>query len=138
VYGVLDLESGSFSYARAGHPDPLLLDCEHRPVRIAAQSGRPLGLSYKAILDEQTIIIPPGGTLLIFSDGLCETVESRAEAMEVSTLSALLLNSQATSAQALCQALWRVAGDEAPGNPPISDDFTVIAVQRRATPFIPV
>jgi phosphoserine phosphatase RsbU/P len=131
IYGILNLAEGVFSYARAGHPYPLLLDRDHHARELSGRVGQPLGLFTKAALDEQTVTIPQGGTLLIFSDGLSETVEARAEALEAGLFCEQILAGGADcSAQELCERMWMAAGDAANGSPPISDDFTVVAIRR--------
>ena len=72
----------------------------------------------------------PGDALLIYSDGLSETIEASEPPIEVEDLSSVLIQQHAPSAQGLCDLLWRAAGGEGSENL-IHDDFTVVAVRRQ-------
>lgn len=134
LYGILDLLTGTFSYARAGHPWPLLLDQESQPVQTPRGRGQPIGLFAPVAVDEQAITIPEGGTLLLYSDGLSETVEARQDPIELGVLCSTLIGRGPVSAQAVCQRLWEAAGSGEAGNPPIADDFTLITIRRLVSP----
>jgi len=73
LYGILDCATGEFTYARAGHPFPLVLDHAAQPVESGTGLGQPLGLIDDPVLDVRTVAIPPGGSMLVFSDGLAES-----------------------------------------------------------------
>ena len=109
VYGVLDCRSGEFTYARAGHPAPLVLDGSARSVPVPYQRGQPLGLFDDPAVDEQHFTLPPGGTLLVFSDGLSETVESIPETPSLPEFCTSVLQGKRMDAQEFCDALWRKA-----------------------------
>ena len=69
LYGILDLKTREFSYARAGHEPPLLLHPDGTVERIPHSSGMALGLWDAITLDERTLILPQGSTFLLFTDG---------------------------------------------------------------------
>lgn len=124
LYGILDVEARAFTYARAGHPEPLLLDGNQRPVPVGKNLGQPIGLFDSPAIDEQEIAIPPGSTVLVFSDGLSETIEGTENSLKLPDLCASLLNDR-PNAQAFCNHLWRTVN----GTDPVSliqDDFTVV------------
>jgi phosphoserine phosphatase RsbU/P len=129
LYGILDTKTKVFSYARAGHTYPVLLDRQHKPAVIPAQPGQPLGLFYNVLLDEQEVTIPKDGVLLIYSDGLSETIEALDPPLELEDLCSSMLKGMETcpSAQEFCDMLWRTAGGEGKESL-ILDDFTVVAV----------
>ncbi|HEV7657293.1 MAG TPA: SpoIIE family protein phosphatase [Mycobacteriales bacterium] len=83
AYGVLDPVGGSFRYACAGHPPPLVIDPDgtatyledgRSPLLCALPPGAtgPRG--------EATVLLEPGARLLMYSDGL---VERRREQLDV-------------------------------------------------------
>jgi len=128
LYGILDYAERTFTYARAGHPYPLLLDQHSQEIAIPARSGQPVGVFDPMALDEQSITIPPGSTLLIFSDGLSESLEYSPLQITVPELCASILRESKKSAQELCNELWTALG-AATSESLIQDDFTVVAVR---------
>jgi len=72
IYGEVHRgESGEtiFSWANAGHPPPLLLGGRPRFLRAAAQ---PLLGVWEKPYAQESILLPPGSTLLFYTDGLIE------------------------------------------------------------------
>ena len=71
LYIVLDRETGEVTYSAAGHPPPLVLapDGAH-----FLEGGRsmPIGAADPAVFREATGVVPPGSTLLLYTDGLVE------------------------------------------------------------------
>ena len=55
LYGILDMRTREFSFARAGHEPPLLLHLDGSVERIPHSSGMALGLWDAIMLDERTI-----------------------------------------------------------------------------------
>ena len=47
IYGILDCQAGVFSYTRAGHPPPIVLDSQGQVIRIPMVAGQPLGIFFK-------------------------------------------------------------------------------------------
>lgn len=128
LYGILDILSLDFSYARAGHTTPLLLDNHNLEISLPFALGQPLGIFEKLVIDEGNFSIPPGGTLLIYSDGLSETIDDIHGSPKIPELCLTLLKKNNLSAQALCDRLWRHVGGDFDESI-IKDDFTVVAVK---------
>src|SRR5574341_673881 len=70
LYGLLNTQTGEFAYARAGHEPPLLLLPDGKAERLPHGPGMSLGLWDAIVLDERTITLPPGGTLVLYTDGM--------------------------------------------------------------------
>lgn len=128
LYGILDTATREFAYARAGHPHPLVLDSECRALLLPGGAGQPVGLFDSLMLDEQVVTLGPGHTLLIFSDGLSEALESDGRACDLGGLCQSLVSAGARTSQELCAGLWKVV-EHAVVNTPGQDDFTAIAVR---------
>jgi serine phosphatase RsbU (regulator of sigma subunit) len=128
LYGILDYQTGEFTYARAGHPPPLVLDSRHRPVDIPSNLGQPVGLFNPFALDEQKICLPTQGSLLIYSDGLSETIEGSKDFPPLPELCASIQEGSELTAQDFCERLWRTVGG-AEGEWLIQDDFTLVCVR---------
>ena len=69
IFGVLDVTTGRFDYATAGHPAPLVYDGT-KLIRLAT-SGLPLGLRDDEGVDF-AITLPPHCTMVLYTDGLLE------------------------------------------------------------------
>jgi PAS domain-containing protein len=68
----IDPRSGHLRIARAGHPYPLLLDEKGRVRELTAPGGMPLGTFPEYTYPETEADLPPGGALLLYTDGLVE------------------------------------------------------------------
>jgi phosphoserine phosphatase RsbU/P len=130
VYGILDINSGDFHFARAAHPSPYLLDGQGRIVDVPVSSGQPLGLFTALPIDEQTILLPPGGTLLLYSDGVSETKDARGIDFAPDALYQSIQSHLRRPAQAICEQLWRDVQEHGRGLPQ-QDDFTAVVVKRQ-------
>jgi phosphoserine phosphatase RsbU/P len=131
LYGILDYVSGSFSYARAGHPYPLLLDAGGKRVELPAQTGQAIGLLDAPLIDEGRLVLPDGGVLCLFTDGLSEAPAGpQGEQFESEGVAEALSGWQGAPAQELCRRLWHKVQEVGPGDQ--GDDFTVVIVQKRA------
>ncbi|MFY9550670.1 MAG: PP2C family protein-serine/threonine phosphatase [Thermoanaerobaculia bacterium] len=93
VYGELD-EEGSFDYINAGHPPPLVLSPES--ARNLPESGRVLGVSPASSYRVGHTEIPPGGLLLLYTDGVTECPSPDGEEFGIERLSGI--------ARVLCEA----------------------------------
>ncbi len=129
VYGILDCSSGEFRFARAGHPSPYLLDGEGRLVVVPVSSAQPLGLFDNPPIDEQCINLPTGGTLLLYSDGVNETMDTQGTEFGFDSLNQTMAANCTRPAQEICGQLWQDI--QAHGeNLPQQDDFTTVVVKR--------
>jgi len=128
LYGILDCKSLEFTYARAGHPQPLLIDENHKKIPIPFSLGQAIGIFEPFEIDEGCISIPDRGTLLLFSDGLSETIDDQLGSTSLPDMCASVVNTKEMNAQACCEQLWKmVGGSEAESL--IQDDFTVVMIK---------
>jgi len=128
LYGILDV-SGRFDYSRAGNPYPLVLDENLRLVEITSSSGMPLGITEEIELDAQTVTIPSGGLVVIYSDGLSEALDANNRQFGAERLANELPAVSHLPAAQVCAHLWRRVQEFAGGQPQ-SDDFTAIVIKR--------
>jgi serine phosphatase RsbU (regulator of sigma subunit) len=118
VFAVLDSSSGQLAYVNAGH-NPPVLSCGNSTCMLNA-TGVPLGLMSEANYETGTIHIPPRGMLLLFTDGLTDSIEGNDPEERISNA----LQSDAATAINKLKALM---------NPKFSqDDVTLLLVQRAA------
>jgi serine phosphatase RsbU (regulator of sigma subunit) len=129
VYGILDFSSCDFHYARAGHPSPYLADGENRLVNVPVSPSQPLGLFEDLPIDEQSIYLSPGGTLLLYSDGVTETMDTQGTEFGLGKLTLTMAGNQHRPAQEICGQLWQDV-QKYGGDLPQQDDFTSVIVKR--------
>jgi serine phosphatase RsbU (regulator of sigma subunit) len=127
LYGILDRRTGAFRYARAGHELPII-STEDGNVHLAPWSqGQPLGLLDEPTLDEQTVTIPPGGTLLLYTDGMFDDRNPKGEFFGLERLQAAVAELAREPAQETCDRLLRILMDFQ-GDASQDDDVTLVAV----------
>jgi PAS domain S-box-containing protein len=71
LYLVLDRETGEVAFSAAGHPPPLLL-APDGPRFLEGGRSVPIGAADAAVFREATAILPPGSSILLYTDGLVE------------------------------------------------------------------
>ena len=128
LYGILDCETRRFEYARAGHPQPLLLDEHHRSIPVPISYGLAIGISENIEIDEGSLVLPGGGSLILYSDGLSETIDDLQSSIGLSETCSALLNAKELNAQACCEQLWKTAAGSGVESL-IKDDFTVVVIK---------
>lgn len=72
VFIVLNRDSGDLTYVNAGHNAPMLSDSGS--VAFLEATGVPLGLFPGAEYQTRTALVRPGGALLLFTDGLTDSI----------------------------------------------------------------
>lgn len=133
LYGTLDLGTGVFTYARAGHEMPIIFGPKH-PALAIPSGGIPLGIDggkhFDASLEEKSLTIPPGGYLFLYTDGLPECWSSRGSCY---TRERLQFSVRQTNASLDCQqtldAILAPISDFA-GDRAQEDDMTAILIKR--------
>ena len=129
VYGILDCSRGDFHFARAGHPSPYLLDGAGRLVDVPVAPGQPLGLFDELPIDEQHINLNPGGTLLLYSDGVSETKDLQGNDFAPELLDQSMAANCMRPALEICEQLWLDVQTHGQGLSQ-QDDFTSVVVKR--------
>jgi sigma-B regulation protein RsbU (phosphoserine phosphatase) len=97
---------------------------------VPVSPGQPLGLFNALPIDEQTLQIPPGGILLLYSDGLSETKDTRGRDFAPDSLYQSMHGNRTRTAQAICEQLWQDVQMHGLGLPQ-QDDCTVLVVKRQ-------
>jgi serine phosphatase RsbU (regulator of sigma subunit)/predicted ester cyclase len=126
--GVLDPESGSLTYANAGH-NPPVRQHEGKAIDLRA-TGMPLGLMPGMPYEEKATVLLPGDRVLFYSDGLIEAHNQEREMLGSHRLRDLLTE-QAPDAKHLTAyvvaELGRFTGEQWEQE----DDITLVTLQRR-------
>jgi PAS domain S-box-containing protein len=104
LVGVLDPARGTFSYATAGHPPPILATPDGDMVKLPGR-GLPLGLRGDFETPTTTVRLPDGALIVLFTDGLIEATHDILEGER--RLDAALLDPQIVGADDPARAIQR-------------------------------
>lgn len=128
LYGVLDMQNREFAYARAGHEPPLLVTPKGKVQRIPYEPGMALGLWDQITLDERTLTLQSGATLLLFTDGITDCRNPRGEPFGLERVQSTLGRSAELRAQEICNRLLKALKDYQRDSPQ-DDDVTLVAMR---------
>src|SRR5436853_5098402 len=129
-YGELDPDTGEVCYSNAGHNPPILLRKSGETLRLEA-GGLPVGVMPGSRYVEEKVVLEPGDVLVVYSDGISESVNLADEEFGDVRLIEVSRKNLDRSASGLRdkidEALSRFVGTAAP-----IDDMTLMIVKRDA------
>jgi PAS domain S-box-containing protein len=73
---VLDTESGQFCYSCAGHLPAVLAAPQSEPTLLSDARSVPLAVQRDGSRPQSSVVLPPGSTLMLYTDGLVERRET--------------------------------------------------------------
>ncbi|OGD78456.1 MAG: hypothetical protein A2Y64_05770 [Candidatus Coatesbacteria bacterium RBG_13_66_14] len=83
IYYVYDSRNGSLDVVNAGHNPLLLFRASEKRVEVVKTRGRPLGLiepdEFCRTLESTTLRLEPGDAVLLYTDGVCESMNEEME-----------------------------------------------------------
>jgi sigma-B regulation protein RsbU (phosphoserine phosphatase) len=103
LYGVLDRRTREFTYCRAGHTLPLVLDSHGISQPLPSGIGHLLGVVDDIQLDQQIVILPEGGLLVLLTDGVPDALDQQGEAFGSDRLQTACLLHPDDTAQSVCE-----------------------------------
>ncbi len=124
--GLIDVDEGGLEYANGGHPPALLYDQGSGRFHRLEPTGPLLGAIQGAAYEAGSLVMPPGATLLLYTDGVTEARKGNRFFGEGRIRRVMKSHKDAVgSVRGLLEALERFA----PGV--LRDDVAVVAVTRR-------
>lgn len=130
LYGVLNRQSKTFSYARGGHELPLVRKQDQPVFLMPWKRGQPIGLLPAPLFDEQTIELIPDTTIFLYTDGISDCRNPAGEFFGLERVKDLLAELAGQPAQALCDQIWeRLARFQSGAMQ--DDDVTMLAIQTK-------
>lgn len=106
LYGVLDINSGEFVYARAGHEPPLILTPQGDVHRLPYKPGMALGLWENIALDEYSVHLPKDSMLVMFTDGMTDCRDPKGEPYGLERIKQTMAGLRNMTAQDGCDQLF--------------------------------
>jgi len=131
-YAILDPQTGTLTYANAGHHPPYVLgSAPGEAPQVLARSGMALGVLESERWQEETIVLGPADVLLLYTDGVTDALSPQEMAFGVEGLLQAAQQGPGGSAAEI-QAAILGALDRFTGDAPPLDDITLVVVGRHA------
>jgi phosphoserine phosphatase RsbU/P len=129
-YGTINPPTGELKYSNGGHNPPMLVRVGGEVLRLD-KGGLPIGMMKGMTYQEASVVFDPGDVLVIYSDGITESVNEKDEEFEEERLIEVVRHNLNRSASGIRdridEALSRFVGTMAP-----VDDMTLMIIKRNA------
>lgn len=125
----IDVSRQEMQYVNAGHDRAILLKRDHTRVLTLQSTGAVLGLSTKTVLQMRTVRLDPGDTLVVVTDGICESPDLEGPALERVLLDRARKHFDG-SARELAEDIIQSAQTNSSHADAPSDDKTIVVVRR--------
>jgi sigma-B regulation protein RsbU (phosphoserine phosphatase) len=126
--GILNIRSGELKYTNAGHNLPYL--CRNADVLepVSGGNGLALGVLEEAPYTCSSLIIHPGGTLILYTDGVTEAMNRKKEFFGEAKLEQLLAKSAGFEPSVVIDTIKNEVGKFAAGAYQ-ADDITLLVLK---------
>ncbi|MCP4397637.1 MAG: SpoIIE family protein phosphatase [bacterium] len=127
-YAIIDVKQRKLRYISAGHNPPFLHKRSSGEVLMLEADGIALGAIDEIELEEKELSVEEGDVLVLYTDGVTESINSQEEEFGEERLEQLIQDHHTQSARDLMQTIeervMAFAGDE-----PQFDDFTLMVLK---------
>ncbi|MCK4836932.1 MAG: PP2C family protein-serine/threonine phosphatase, partial [Candidatus Aminicenantes bacterium] len=127
-YGCLDYRNHELRYCNAGHNLPFLFSAKQKPL-LLKEGGMIIGCMESVAYEEKKIPIKKGDTLVIYSDGITEAINSEDHEFSEKKLERIIEKNQHQSSRDLIETIIS-AVTEYTGDSPQTDDMTLMIIKR--------
>ncbi|TRZ77044.1 MAG: response regulator [Deltaproteobacteria bacterium] len=127
LYGILNLKTRELNYARAGHEPPLVLTADARVERLSHSRGIALGLMENIVIDQRSVVLSPGTTLLMYTDGMLDCRNANGKPFGLERIKQTLSGLVDLNAQRVCDVLIETLKNYQDGAKQ-DDDVALVAV----------
>jgi sigma-B regulation protein RsbU (phosphoserine phosphatase) len=131
-YGIYDAHSGILRYANAGHSSPVMTGMAGEIACLPRVAGAALGAIDDCQFAENSIELPPGATLCVYTDGVTEAVNQGFEEFGEQRLADVLMATQGKSVDGILAKVLGAVDEFAKGMPQ-ADDITCLILRRANT-----
>ncbi|MDI6605678.1 MAG: SpoIIE family protein phosphatase, partial [Candidatus Omnitrophota bacterium] len=126
--GILDTQTGELSYVNAGHNQPLILSGNQKPQLLKGAPNRAIGLNKDALFIKGEILLKPGESLVLYTDGVTEALNMNQEQFTPGRLEEQLSLSQNDSVRGIAEGLLEKVRSFSEGASQ-ADDITIMAIR---------
>lgn len=125
---IMDIKTGETWYTNAGHNPPLLITVGTKPEFLAGAKSTAIGLDGKAVYKKEKLILQPGDTICLYTDGVTEAFNEKDEQFGEERLVDLLFHRRKESVEGLVNGVLGKIKLFA-GGLAQSDDVTLLALR---------
>ena len=126
--GILDIETGQFGFANAGHNPPLYLDAQGVPGTLAVKKGLVAGIMEDSRYPLVSLQMSPGESLLLYTDGVTEALNANEELYSEARFIEVVAQQGRESPKNLVETVRHGIAAFAQGAPQ-ADDITMLALR---------
>ena len=132
LYMVYDTRTRELSMARAGHDPAFILQPDEDQVQTMESSGLAIGLVegslFGEVIETVSVILKPGSTVLVYTDGITEAMNSEGQEWGKEPLARALVENGRQPPDVICQHI-RERVLRFVGETPQSDDMTLLIMK---------
>ncbi len=127
--GVLELDTGRFTFANAGHEMPLLIPGDGADPRWVEGGGPLVGMFGRLDLTAETVTLQPGDRLVLYTDGITDAASPAGDRLGIERFRDLAAGTHGGDAEATCatviDSVLAFQGDAEP-----ADDLALLVLRR--------
>lgn len=127
-YAVLDTQTGEIAYANGGHNPPIIILPNGELQYLEHADGVPLGTMEGMVFEQKFAMLPPGATLLLYTDGVTEAHDPYNELYGEKRLEKTLAGDGNRAVRDTIEIVFESVERFADGAPQ-ADDITCLAVR---------
>ena len=129
MLAVVNLENATVDYVCAGHDPPYLIDAQGSRRALPLTGGLAMGLMDDFEYPSGRIILQPGETMFVYTDGLTDMTNPQGDLFGKDRLEGTLHRSPRQSPEEIVNHVWTQIGDFSEGTE-ADDDMTCLVVRR--------
>lgn len=127
-YGVLNTRTGDMQFSYGAQPPPYIRKADGTVEQLKQEGGFLLGMVDGMEYDNHKIVLRPGDTILLYTDGVTEAMNNVGELFEAERLEGSLRRVNGAPLKEMLQTIQSDLADFAKGAPQ-ADDITMLALQ---------
>ena len=129
LYAVFNPSNGLLNYANGGHNPPIIVHPDGSSTLLPTTGGIALGVAPNFQYEESSVILDPGDTIVLYTDGVTEAMNAEGEEFSLDRLRDLFTNVPPRNPKETNTAIFDAVSAFA-GDTPQSDDITCLACRR--------
>lgn len=129
LYAVYNPDSGRFTYANGGHNPPVVINADGESTQLPLTGGVALGLLPGLEYEQKSIVLQPGQTVVLYTDGVTEAMNIDQEEFGMERLEQLFMGSAPANAEEANAKVFEAVNEFA-GDAEQSDDITCMTLRR--------
>jgi sigma-B regulation protein RsbU (phosphoserine phosphatase) len=127
-YGVLNIKTGELEYSNGGHNTPYMIHDDAALSSLSQCGGCALGINEDFKYKSEKILLEPGNSLVLYTDGIPEAINDQEEAFSDNRLKDFLEASSSKSCDSIVNSIVSEV-EQFCGNASQSDDITALVLK---------